>query len=416
MARATLAPVIGRPASCSQKMVWRYSSSATVAWARRTWSDPNPCPRAPRRAFGQRHERARGGREMRVAAGDEGECVDTAAGRSETSCSRRAQARPSVDARGRSCRRARAARGRARRSMYSTSIAARASRPPAARARAAGGASGRRSPARVVEDQRRLGEPLDRHRLAHALGVGGEVEQLLVGAPGARRARGRRPGARSGRPRAGRRARRRRPRRSSGRSAARARPGSACGSPGRGRRAGSEARCRTCRTRRAAGRARAPRARTRRASWASASVRSACGRSSRPASVSSSPRPARANSGDAELGLQPADLLGQARLGHVQGLRGRRERAVVGRGEEVGRAVAVSRLYLSTRSQSSLQQWRTKSDNGRMITLIAITGGLIGGRRTRQQVRGGYPPRLRRAPSALLAPRDPHITSGASPA
>ena len=31
MARATLAPVIGRPASCSQKIVCRYSSSATVA-------------------------------------------------------------------------------------------------------------------------------------------------------------------------------------------------------------------------------------------------------------------------------------------------------------------------------------------------------------------------------------------------
>src|SRR5690242_11456626 len=31
MARATLAPVMGRPASCSQKIVCRYSSSATVA-------------------------------------------------------------------------------------------------------------------------------------------------------------------------------------------------------------------------------------------------------------------------------------------------------------------------------------------------------------------------------------------------
>ena len=31
MARAMLAPVIGRPASWSQKMIWRYSSSATVA-------------------------------------------------------------------------------------------------------------------------------------------------------------------------------------------------------------------------------------------------------------------------------------------------------------------------------------------------------------------------------------------------
>src|SRR5918999_1155971 len=31
MARAMLAPVIGRPASSSQYIVWRYSSSATVA-------------------------------------------------------------------------------------------------------------------------------------------------------------------------------------------------------------------------------------------------------------------------------------------------------------------------------------------------------------------------------------------------
>src|SRR5688572_17559496 len=33
MARATLAPVIGRPASNSQNSVWRYSSSAAVAWS-----------------------------------------------------------------------------------------------------------------------------------------------------------------------------------------------------------------------------------------------------------------------------------------------------------------------------------------------------------------------------------------------
>ena len=33
MARATLAPVSGRPASSSQMIVCRYSSSATVAWS-----------------------------------------------------------------------------------------------------------------------------------------------------------------------------------------------------------------------------------------------------------------------------------------------------------------------------------------------------------------------------------------------
>ena len=33
MARAMLAPLIGSPASSSQNMIWRYSSSATVALA-----------------------------------------------------------------------------------------------------------------------------------------------------------------------------------------------------------------------------------------------------------------------------------------------------------------------------------------------------------------------------------------------
>ena len=36
MARAMLAPVIGSPASSSQNMIWRYSSSATVASAIQT--------------------------------------------------------------------------------------------------------------------------------------------------------------------------------------------------------------------------------------------------------------------------------------------------------------------------------------------------------------------------------------------
>ena len=39
---------------------------------------------------------------------------------------------------------------------------------------------------------------------------------------------------------------------------------------------------------------------------------------------------------DAQLGLQPAHLLGQARLRHMQGFRGRRERSVARRGEEIG--------------------------------------------------------------------------------
>jgi hypothetical protein len=49
----------------------------------------------------------------------------------------------------------------------------------------------------------------------------------------------------------------------------------------------------------------------------------------------------------AELGLQPADLLGQARLRHVQRVRGRRERAVLDRGEEVRELLQSHRLCLS---------------------------------------------------------------------
>ncbi len=39
---------------------------------------------------------------------------------------------------------------------------------------------------------------------------------------------------------------------------------------------------------------------------------------------------------DAELGLEPADLLGEARLGHVQLLRGGGEGAALGGGQEIG--------------------------------------------------------------------------------
>src|SRR5688572_26650076 len=97
MARATLAPVIGSPASWSQKIVWRYSSSATVAWSwdmalsissAPTRIDATTRPRDRRRRsrleprlerhealLGQRHELAPGRRELGVAAGDEGERV-----------------------------------------------------------------------------------------------------------------------------------------------------------------------------------------------------------------------------------------------------------------------------------------------------------------------------------------------------
>ena len=50
----------------------------------------------------------------------------------------------------------------------------------------------------------------------------------------------------------------------------------------------------------------------------------------------------------AQLGLEPADLLGQARLGHVQGCGGRRERAMVGRGEEVLELLECHRFFLLT--------------------------------------------------------------------
>ena len=112
MARATLAPVIGRPASCSQKIVWRYSSSATVASAMPLIVSPSAERlHAPLR---QLHERARGGREMGVAACDERErLVDR---RIE-----RARCRAGACSRGRSgwtasrpCRRARAPRDPAR--------------------------------------------------------------------------------------------------------------------------------------------------------------------------------------------------------------------------------------------------------------------------------------------------------------
>ena len=263
--------------------------------------------------------------------------VSTTGGSKPTLCRRRAKPRAERD-RGasRSCRRGRARRGRAPPRRTRPRSPARSSRPRAGRARRAGGASGRPS-----RSARRRGSAAPRRAARsssarlHALGVRGEVEQLVVDRGRRCRGRGRRSAARSARPRCGRRGRRRRPRRSSGRAAARARSGSACGSPARGRRAGSRARCRRCRRSPCRPPARAPRARSRRASCAAASVRSACGWKSRPASVSSRPRRPRMNSGEPELGLEPADLLRQARLGHVQGCCGRREGAVLDRGEEV---------------------------------------------------------------------------------
>src|SRR3954468_24334451 len=84
MARAMFAPVIARPASCSQKSVWRYSSSAGVATV--AMGPILRCP-APGRAglelaleglqtlLGEGDERARRGREPAAAARDDREGV-----------------------------------------------------------------------------------------------------------------------------------------------------------------------------------------------------------------------------------------------------------------------------------------------------------------------------------------------------
>ena len=117
---------------------------------------------------------------MRVAAGDEGERVDHRRVELDPVQAPR-EVRPSA------MRRVpivspspRAARSSAA-STYSTSIT-RLDRDAGALGALRELAARRSRPAeaRVVEDQRRLGEPLDRHRLAHALGVGREVQQLVV--------------------------------------------------------------------------------------------------------------------------------------------------------------------------------------------------------------------------------------------
>ena len=72
-----------------------------------------------------------------------------------------------------------------------------------------------------------------------------------------------------------------------------------------------------------------------RAASTAASAASACGRSARPASVGTRPRPTRWKSAHAELGLEPADLLGERRLREVQRLRGGAERAVLEGREDV---------------------------------------------------------------------------------
>ena len=82
-----------------------------------------------------------------------------------------------------------------------------------------------------------------------------------------------------------------------------------------------------------------------RASASAASTRSASGRKASPASVRTTPRPTRAKL-DAELGLERAHLLGERGLGEVERPGGAAERAVLGRGEEVGELLQSHRRVL----------------------------------------------------------------------
>ena len=93
------------------------------------------------------------------------------------------------------------------------------------------------------------------------------------------------------------------------------------------------------------------------ASPAAASARSASGRSSRPASVSSRRRPGADEERHAELGLEVGDLLGDARAGEVQSVGRRGEGAVLGRSQEVGELLerhAVGTAYGSAVNRLSL--------------------------------------------------------------
>ena len=285
-------------------------------------------------ALGQLHELARGGREMGVRRVMNAYVAYI--GGSNSALCRLAREAAGLEHRGRcrSCRRSRARRGRARRSGTRPRSGARPSRPPAARAPAARGGWGRLAPAGVGEDQRRLGELLDRDRRRDARAGRPRGTACPRAWPRGRQGRRRRRGARSGRPRARRRGRRRRPRRCSGRRRGSARPGAWRRSPGSARRSGSGGRWRRCRTRPSRPSSRAPRGPT----AAPPRPPRACARrgEQEPARLGQLEALARADEQrDAELGLQPAHLLGQARLGHQQLVRGRRERSVARCSKEI---------------------------------------------------------------------------------
>ena len=147
------------------------------------------------------------------------------------------------------------------------------------------------------QDQRQAGQPLH----ASSAGAGDPAAWTRTAAPrasrAARRGRRRRSAARPGRPPGGRRAPSRRPPTSSRPRSAAARRGSARGSPAPGRPAGSAAPCRRRRRRPCPPRCRARRPPPRGPRRRRAPTPRRAGRTVLPASVSASPRPARANSG-----------------------------------------------------------------------------------------------------------------------
>ncbi len=81
---------------------------------------------------------------------------------------------------------------------------------------------------------------------------------------------------------------------------------------------------------------------------------------------------------NAQLGLQPAHLLRQARLGHMQGFRARGERSVAGRGEEIGELLQGQGFSYRPWSQPSLRQCGTSVDTRGMIALAFIVALGIG--------------------------------------
>ena len=106
----------------------------------------------------------------------------------------------------------------------------------------------------------------------------------------------------------------------------------------------------------------------------------------------------------AELGLEPADLLGHARLGHEQALGGGGEGPVVGRGEEVRELLQRHRLSLSIVKSTKGTAMRHKRRYWVHDRTHSRDGARSGFRR---QVRCRGPARIRRAHSPRLAPNTP---------